>query len=80
MYTVGLISIYECCKTYSYDSLERAKNELASWRKIFLNNNVVTSSHTLIERDATDTVVSIKHYFRVKNSSEGYIMFLSKNR
>lgn len=80
MYTVGLVSIYECCKTYSYESLERAKNELASWRKIFMNNNVVISSKTLIERDDIDAIISIKHYFRVKDNSEGYIMFLSKNK
>lgn len=80
MYTVGLISIYGCCKTYSYDSLERAKNELISWKKCFLNNNVVTKQTSMIERDEFDNIVSIKHHFRIKNSSEGYIMFLSKNK
>lgn len=80
MYTVGLVSIYECCKTYSYETLEQAKYELMTWKKCFLNNNVVTKQTTIIERDDTDTVVSIKHYFRVKDSSEGYIMFLCKNK
>ena len=80
MYTVGLVSIYECCKTYSYETLEQAKAELISWKKCFLNNNVVIKQTNIIERDECDKIVHIKHYFRVKGSSEGYIMFLSKNK
>lgn len=80
MYTVGLISKYECCKTYSYYTLEEAKNELISWKKCFLNNNVVIQHTTIIERDECENIVSIKHCFKVNDSSEEYIMFLSKNK
>lgn len=80
MYTVGLISKYECCKTYSYSTLEESKRELISWKKCFLNNNVVVKHTTIIERDECENIVNIKHCFRVKNSSEEYIMFLSKNK
>lgn len=80
MYTVGIISKYETCKTYSYDSLEKARHELADWRAIFVNNNVILCSQTIIERDANDDIISIKHCFKVNYSSEDYILFLSKNR
>lgn len=80
MYTVGLVSKYECCKTYLYDTLEEAKKELISWKNCFLNNNVVVNHTTITERDECENIISIKHCFKVKSSSEEYIMFLSKNK
>lgn len=80
MYIVGLISKYECCKMSSYDTFEKAKEELSKWRKIFLLNNNVSESVTVTNRDYDDSVLSIKHCFRLPSKSEEYIMFLSKCR
>jgi hypothetical protein len=79
MFTVGLIS-RECIKTYNYTSLELAKEELKSWKSIFMNNHNVKSYTTIIERDGNDnSIKSIKYIFGLEHTLGLYYMFLSKN-
>lgn len=79
MYTVGLVS-KSCLKTFSYSSFEEANKEFKSWMKIFKLNNVVEHSTTIIEKDTTDSITSVKIIFHVAHDLEYYIMFLAKNK
>lgn len=78
MYTIGLISKSNL-KTYSYSNYEEAKKKHKSWIHCFKLNNLVKYSTTIIDRDDTDSVVSVKTIFVVEGESEAYTIFLSKN-
>ena len=78
MYTVGLIDKQECLRTFNLDSLAEAKEELKYWRDSFMNNNVVKRRSTVIEREETDEIKSVKEIF-ILETYKTVIMFLCKN-
>lgn len=78
MYTVGLIDKEERIRTFTYKTLEEAKNELKAWKKAFINNNSIKRRITRIERNTIDEIINIKEIFTLDNY-DIVIMFLCKN-
>lgn len=77
MYTVGLID-GNTIKTSVFELLEESMADIRCWKNCIMNNNVIVSRTTITKRDETDTTISIKDIFELKNGKE-LILFLSKS-
>lgn len=82
MYTVGLINqtdYTDCLELYSYASFEEAQKAFKFYKRAFLNNNVVNSNTTIIEKDEHNKVVTIKTIFNCSKRDK-YIIFLGESK
>jgi esterase/lipase superfamily enzyme len=79
MYTVGLIDNMSVLRTSSYEDSKKALAEFKNWKIIYLNNNSIEGSTTIVEKDSVGGIMSIKLIFRRPDYTT-CTLFLCKNR